>query len=175
MDAAAGSDQVPVTSTRAGASSDTAPAGLTSFLPYSSHHEAPEDSVPIKTVVDDKQRLVHFELSGDLVTDEMLAAVDEAYEQVPEGEVYDVLSNNRALNAPATPAQIKALVGRLAEHGKRVEGSRCAVIVGHVASYGMMRLMGAHTESLGIEVGAFWKMEDALAFLDRSSGSDSKA
>jgi hypothetical protein len=124
--------------------------------------------VPIKTEVDHSDRLVRWELSGDLDTDEMLAAVDEAFRLIGGKPGYDFLCDNRALKKPATPEQIKILIGRFAKEGKLVNGSRCAVVVGQAASYGMMRLMAAHADPIGIDVAAFWTIEEAMAFLGRT-------
>lgn len=124
--------------------------------------------MPIKSDVDHQARLIRFELDGDLETQEMLAAVDDVFRRLEGRKGYDFLSDNRKLNRPATPAQIKMLMARLSAAGDAVSGTRCAVVVGQEASYGMMRLMAAHAEPLGIKVGVFWNMEDALALLDRS-------
>jgi hypothetical protein len=130
--------------------------------------------VPIKSDVDHDARLIRFELQGELETAEMLAAVDDVLRRLDGRKGYDFLSDNRQLTKPATPAQIKPLMSRLAAAGDTVTGAQCAVIVGQEASYGMMRLMAAHAEPLGIRVGVFWNMEDALRFLGPRDGGEPK-
>lgn len=96
----------------------------------------------------------------------MLAAVNSCFGQRKPGVVYDVLSDQRDVVEPATPDQIRSLVGELFRLGG-VDGMRAAMIVGTDASYGMMRMMSAHTEALGIKVGIFREPAEARKFLER--------
>lgn len=122
--------------------------------------------MPIESHVDHEARLVSFRVTGKLDTDEMLAVVNACFAQREPGAVYDVLSDHRAVVEPATPDQIRALVAELMRLGG-VDGMRAAMIVGTDASYGMMRMMAAHTEALGIEVGIFREPAEARKFLGR--------
>jgi hypothetical protein len=121
--------------------------------------------VPIETTLDHEGRLVSFRVTGALDTKEMLDAVEKTFGQRKPGVVYNVLSDTRAVAVPATPDQIKSLVAELARHGT-VDGMRAALVVGTDASYGMMRMMSAYTEPLGIHVGIFRDTDAARAFLD---------
>ena len=103
---------------------------------------------------------------GRLDTDEMLATVQSCFAQREPGVVYDVISDQRDVVEPATPDQIRALVGELMRQ-PGVDGMRAAMLVGTDASYGMMRMMAAHTEALGIRVGIFREPAEALEFLKR--------
>lgn len=96
----------------------------------------------------------------------MLAAVISCFAQRKPGVVYDVISDHREVAEPATPDQIRTLVAELMRLGG-VDGMRAATIVGTDASYGMMRMMSAHTEALGIEVGIFREPAEARKFLER--------
>ena len=108
-----------------------------------------------------------FVLTGTMDTKEMLAALATAFAQRKAGVVYNVLSDNRNLDEPATPDQVKTLVAELTRLGT-VQGMRAAMVVGTDASYGMMRMMSAYTEPLGIHVGIFRDTESAMAFLEGS-------
>lgn len=107
-----------------------------------------------------------FRVIGRLDTDEMLAAVQSCFAQREPGVVYDVMSDQRDVVEPATPDQIRTLVAELMRL-EAVDGMRAAMLVGTDASYGMMRMMAAHTEALGIRVGIFREPAEALAFLER--------
>ena len=124
--------------------------------------------MPTKIEADKPNHLIRLELDGELDTKEMLAGVEEAIRLMGGQSGYDFLSDHRKLTKPATADQIKAVLARLGEEGDLLKGSKFAAIVGHGASYGMMRLMGVHAADLGIEVGAFWTKEEALKFLGRS-------
>jgi hypothetical protein len=124
--------------------------------------------VAIKIEADGTDQLIRLDLDGELETTDMLDGVEEILRLVGGRPGYDFLSDHRKLTKPATAEQIKAILARLGEEGDLLNGSKFAVIVGQGASYGMMRLMGAHATNLGIEVGVFWTKEEALKFLGRS-------
>lgn len=122
--------------------------------------------LPIESSVDHDARLVTFRVSGKLDTKEMLSAVNACFAQRKSGVVYDVLSDHRGIEEPATPDQIKTLIAELMKIGE-TEGMRAAILVGTDASYGMMRMMSAHAEALGIHVGIFREPGEAMKFLSR--------
>lgn len=99
-------------------------------------------------------------------TNEMIAAVNSCFALRKPGVIYDVMSDQRDLVEPATPDQIRTLVAELMRLGD-VEGMRAAMVVRTDASYGMMRMMSAHMEALGIEVGIFREPAEARKFLER--------
>jgi hypothetical protein len=120
----------------------------------------------IESNIDHEARLVSFRVIGQMDTDEMLAALKSCFALRKPGAVYDVISDQREVAEPATPDQIRTLVAELMRLGD-VDGMRAAMIVRTDASYGMMRMMAAHTEALGIRVGIFREPAEARAFLER--------
>ena len=119
----------------------------------------------VTTLVDQKARLVRFTVSGTVGTPEMLAALDDALRQLESGARYNVLSDHRDLTTAVTPEQIRVLMDALSVRGQGLRGGRCGVVVSTDASYGMMRLMAVHAEAIGIQVGVFRKLEEAMAFI----------
>jgi hypothetical protein len=124
--------------------------------------------VAVKIEADHASRLIRLELDGQLETKEMIEAVEEVLRAIGGRPGYDFLSDHRKVTRPATAEQVKAVLARLGEEGDLLKGSKFAVVVGQGASYGMMRLMAVHATDIGVEVGVFWTMEEALAFLGRS-------
>lgn len=122
--------------------------------------------MPIETSLDHEHHLIRYSLTGRLVTEEMLDAVRATFGRRKPGEIYDVISDHRLVEAPATPEQIKTLVAELLRQG-HLEGMRAAVIVATDASYGMMRMFAAHAEPHGIHVGIFRHPDEARAFVER--------
>lgn len=118
--------------------------------------------VPITAVVDAATRLVHFTVDGTLDTREMIASLDHVLAQLDDEGGYDVVSDHRGLETPATAEQIKVLVEHLVARGQRLHGCRCAVVVSSEASYGMMRMFAARAEKAGVLVGIFWDLESAI-------------
>ena len=123
----------------------------------------------VTTLVDQPARLVRFTVSGTVETPEMLAALDDALRQLEPGVQYIVLSDHRELVRAVTPEQIRVLMDALARRGQALRGCRFGVVVSTDASYGMMRLMAVHAEAIGIQVGVFRKLEEAMAFVAKSA------
>lgn len=123
--------------------------------------------MPITFQVDRQRRLVRFEASGELRTEEMRQALLGALGALGGETGYAVVSDHRQLVSPATPEQVREMVQILASDGGALRGSRVAMIVAQTASYGMMRMLGAYTGELGIDVGVFWNEQDAWQFLAR--------
>jgi len=123
----------------------------------------------VTTLVDQPARLVRFTVSGTVETPEMLAALDDALRQLEPGVQYNVLSDHRELVRAVTPEQIRVLMDALARRGQALRGCRFGVVVSTDASYGMMRLMAVHAEAIGIQVGVFRKLEEAMAFVAKSA------
>jgi hypothetical protein len=119
----------------------------------------------VTTLVDHSARLVRFTVSGTVETAEMLAALDDALRQLEPGASYNVLSDHRELVRAVTPEQIRILMSALSVRGHALRGGRCGVVVSTDASYGMMRLMAVHAEAIGIKVGVFRTLEEAVAFI----------
>jgi hypothetical protein len=124
--------------------------------------------VPIKIEADHANRLIRLKLDGELETREMIEGVENILRELGGRSGYDFLSDHRKITTPATAEQIKAVLARLAEEGDLLKGSKFAAIVGQGASYGMMRLMSVHATEIGVDVGVFWTLEEAHAFLGRS-------
>ena len=131
--------------------------------------------MPIRVNIDRAQRLIRFTVVGELVTSEMLSAVTSALRETEGESAYDILSDHQQIATPATPEQIRELVRLLAKQGEPHNGRRAAVVVSQAASFGMMRMLGARASGIGIDVGVFWTVEDALRFLDRSEAPDDQS
>ena len=123
----------------------------------------------ITTLVDQSTRLVRFTVSGTVETPEMLAALDDALRQLEPGVKYNILSDLRERSTAETPEQIRVIMDAISVRGQALRGGRCGVVVSTDASYGMMRLMAVHAEAIGIQVGVFRKLEEAVAFVAPSA------
>lgn len=123
--------------------------------------------MPIRAWVDEDDKLARFEIVGEWTTGEMIDAVSRTLDEIGERTGFDLLSDNRLTAEPATPEQIRALVSHLTRQGSALIGRRAAVVVGNETSYGMMRMLGVYTERIGIEVGIYSSVADAMRWLGR--------
>ncbi len=121
--------------------------------------------MPISYTVDNQQRVLTFTLSGTVTGVELIAALTEAARQAGPGRCR-VLSDHRALTAAATTGDVEDVVTGLTAHREMLAGSRCAVVVGRPASYGMMRMFSTLAERIPLGVEVFEDMDAARRWLD---------
>ncbi|HET9455074.1 MAG TPA: STAS/SEC14 domain-containing protein [Gemmatimonadaceae bacterium] len=121
--------------------------------------------MPIRSEVDESAQLLMFEIVGDWTTEEMERVTLEGVRAIAGREGYDALCDLTRTGRVSTPAEIRRLVQILTEEGSALRGRRAAMVVGNPTSYGMMRMLSAHTEPIGIEVKIFTQLGEAMKFL----------
>ena len=121
--------------------------------------------MPIRVQVDEGSQLLRFEIAGDWTTDEMERSTLAGVRAIAGRDGYDALCDLTRTGRVSTPAEIRRLVQILTEEGSALRGRRAAMVVGNPTSYGMMRMLSAHTEPIGIEVKIFTDLEEAMRFL----------
>ncbi len=129
--------------------------------------------MPIELSIEADRRRARLVIHGRVETDEILSAVDQVALDPEFGADFAILSDHRDVVEPLTPEQARKLIERLEHHGETMRGRHWVAIVDSPASYGMMRLMSARLESLGIRVDIVESSEEADTLLGRvASGSD---
>lgn len=121
--------------------------------------------MPIRAQVDEGAQLLTFEIVGDWTTEEMERITLEGVRAIAGRGGYDVLCDMTRTARASTPAEIRRLVQVLTAEGSALRGRRAAMVVGNPTSYGMMRMLSAHTEPIGIEVKIFTELAEAMEFL----------
>jgi hypothetical protein len=121
--------------------------------------------MPATHVVDRDAGIVHLTLRGVLTLAEMVATVQAVMDDLEPGRRYDVLSDHRALEEPATRDQLLQLTEFLGSRGTPFHGRRWAVIVGSPASFGVIRMLSVHLESAPIHAMPFYDAAEARAWL----------
>lgn len=124
--------------------------------------------MPVTHAVDQDAGVVRLVLSGVLTAADMVGAVQAVLADLEPGRRYDVLSDHRGLVEPATREQLLQLSDFLGSRGSPFHDRRWAVIVGSQASYGMIRLLSVHLESVPIWVAPFHDAAEAEAWLARA-------
>lgn len=121
--------------------------------------------MPIRAEIDERDALLKFEIVGDWTTEEMEQVTLEGVRGIAGRAGYDALCDLTRTGRASTPAEIRRLVQILMEEGSALRGRRAAMIVGNPTSYGMMRMLSALTEPIGIEVKIFSNVAEAMRFL----------
>ena len=121
--------------------------------------------MPIRAEIDEREALLKFEIAGDWTTEEMERSTLEGVRAIAGRDGYDALCDLTRTARASTPAEIRRLVQILTEEGSALRARRAAMVVGNPTSYGMMRMLAAHAEPIGIEVRIFTSIEEAMKFL----------
>lgn len=121
--------------------------------------------MPIHAQVDADSRILKFAIVGDWTTDEMIRVTGEGVRAISGRQGYDVLCDLTRTGRPSTPDEIRQLVLLLADEGSALFGRHAAMVVANVTSYGMMRMLAVHAETIGIEVRIFGDIAEAMRFL----------
>ena len=129
--------------------------------------------MPATHVVDQDAGVVRLTLWGVLTLAEMVSTVQGVLADLEPGRRYDVLSDHRQLQEPATRDQMLQLTDFLVSRGTPFHGRRWAVIVGSAASYGTIRMIAVHLEAAPIWTMPFYDAGEAHAWLaePRNTGS----
>lgn len=121
--------------------------------------------MPISASFDHQAHLVRIEVGGTLTLSEMKAAIDTVVKEVGRDGGFDVLSDHRGLETPATGVQLEALVEHLRWHGQAMHGRRWAIVTCTAASYGMMRMLSVFAERIPMQVSVFLDLGEAERWL----------
>ena len=129
--------------------------------------------MPIELSIETDRRRARLVIRGRFETDEVISTVDRLALDPEFGPDFAILSDHRDVIEPLTPEQARKLVERFEHHGEIMRDRHWVAIVDSPASYGMMRLMSARLESLGIRVDIVESSKEADTRLDRGAcGSD---
>ena len=126
-------------------------------------------AMPFRVEIDQQDQIISFALSGTLNTADMMAALDKGFLAATPGLRYAFLSDHRALEEPATSAQVSMVLQKISELRGVYEQSRWAIVVALTASYGMMRLLQVHAEKIGLEVEIFRDLAEANRWVRQPS------
>ena len=125
--------------------------------------------MPITASLDTHAHVIRFVLTGTLSLNEMIAATDAMVKEVGGNGSYDVLSDHRGLDTPATVEQLEALVEHLRRRAKALHGKKFAVVTATAASFGMMRMLSVLAERIPMTVEIFQDVATAEQWLSGHS------
>lgn len=114
---------------------------------------------------DRKSHVARFEVAGTLTLGEMTKAIDAVMKELERDRGFDVLSDHRGLESPATVAQLESLVEHLRRYGQPVHGQRWAIVTRTTASFGMMRMLSVLAEGIPMQVSVFQDPVEAERWL----------
>lgn len=122
-------------------------------------------SMPFLERVDHDARLVRIAVSGTFSLTDMTTTVDRVSAAAGKSVGWSVLSDHRAIAAPASTPQLENLVEHIRRSAPVFHGQRWAVITGSKASFRMMRMLSVLAQRVPIEVAVFKDPAEAEAWL----------
>ena len=124
--------------------------------------------MPIAASLDPQARIVRLVLTGTLTLSEMTAAIDAIVKEIRDGGGYDLLSDHRGIDTPATVEQLEGLVDHVRRRAKVLHGQRFSVVTATPASFGMMRMLSVLAQRIPMEVNVFQDIAEAEQWLTAS-------
>lgn len=122
--------------------------------------------MPINFIWTPGTRRVSFTVGGTFTLHDILDALRSVLE-IPEfGPGFEVLSDHRGVERPATVANVEDMLAFMREKRDRFQDVRWAVVTHRPASYAMMGLLSPLADlRVRMTVRVFTRMEDAEAWL----------
>lgn len=115
--------------------------------------------MPITYTIDREARLIRVSVRGEFSVAAMADAVLRCASEAGEPG-FNIISDHREIGTPATRPLVEHMTALMVQLRAQFAGARWAVLVSSPASYGMMRMLGVHLESVPITLEVF---EDAAA------------
>lgn len=123
--------------------------------------------MPINFTLVPEKRRVHFTVTGTFTLHDILGALD-AVLKVPEfGPDFQVLSDHRGVERPATVQDVEDMLAFMREKRERFQDMRWAIVTHRPASYAVMGLLSTLADlRVRMTVRVFTRLADAEAWLD---------
>ena len=123
--------------------------------------------MPIRLTQDAEKRRVHFAVTGSFTLHDILDAVKSVLELPEFGPHFQVLSDHRGVERPATVQDVEDMVAFMRDSRERFQGMRWAIVTHRPASYAVMGLLRTLADlRLQMEVRVFTRVGEATAWLD---------
>lgn len=121
----------------------------------------------ISFTLDAEKRRVHFTVAGTFTLHDILEALRSVLEMPEFGPNFQVLSDHRGVERPATVQDVEDMVAFMRASRERFQGMRWAIVTHRPSSYAMMGLLRTLADlRLQMEVRVFTHADEATAWLD---------
>jgi hypothetical protein len=123
--------------------------------------------MPINFTLDAGKRRVNFTVAGAFTLDEIIGAL-KSVEALPEfGPHFQVLSDHRGIERPATVQQVEDMIAWMREKRERFQDVRWAIVTHRPASYAVMGMLSTLADlRVRMTVRVFTRLAEAEAWLD---------
>lgn len=123
--------------------------------------------MPITFTFDGEKRRVCFDVTGTFTLHDILDAVKGVLAMPEFGPDFQVLSDHRGVERPATVQNVEDMLAFMRASRERFQGMRWAIVTHRPASYAMMGLLSTLADlRVRMDVRVFTRMHDARQWLD---------
>lgn len=126
--------------------------------------------MPIETHIDKAKCRVRVKLWGEFTFEDMRAAISGVAHDPEFKPGFNVLSDHTEIGRAITIPESRELLALMRSLAGSFAGSRWAIVTRRLDSYGMLRMISAHAESVPIEIQAFREFAEAEAWLAGKAG-----
>lgn len=123
--------------------------------------------MPIDFTADPERRRVSFTVSGTFTLDDIIDALKSVLELPEFGPDFQVLSDHRGIERPATVQEVEDMLAWMREKRDRFQDMRWAIVTHRPASYAVMGMLSTLADlRVRMTVRVFTRIADAEAWLD---------
>lgn len=122
--------------------------------------------MPISFILEPEKRRVRFTVSGTFTLDDIIDALKSVLELPEFGPDFQVLSDHRGIERPATVQDVENMLAWMREKRDRFQDMRWAIVTHRPASYAVMGMLSTLADlRVRMTVRVFTKIADAEAWL----------
>ena len=122
--------------------------------------------MPIKYHIDAQKRLIIAEVTGEISYSDIFQTITNSVHDPAFRKGFNVLSDHRGIVRVITTDQVEQTINLLKSYSDRLRNAKWAIVTRKPASYGMMRLLSVHAQSIPMEVKVFRNYDAASDWLD---------
>lgn len=125
--------------------------------------------MPIGFTFDAEKRRVHFAVTGTFTLHDILEGVKGVLAMPEFGPHFQVLSDHRGVERPATVQDVEDMIAFMRASRERFQGMRWAVVTHRPSSYAVMGLVSTLADlHVNMDVRVFTRLAEATQWLDNA-------
>jgi hypothetical protein len=123
--------------------------------------------MPIDFTLDPDKKRVNFTIAGTFTLDDIIGALKSVVAMPEFGPGFQVLSDHRGVERPATVRDVEDMLAWMREKRERFQDVRWAIVTQRPSSYAVMGLLSTLADlRVRMTVRVFTRLADAEAWLD---------
>jgi hypothetical protein len=126
--------------------------------------------VPIHFAIDPRQRLVIYSVERDATPEEAREFFREVASHPAFRTGFDFLGDRLGVGAAPEPTYIYSVAAEVNARARQLAPCRWAVVVRDPLGFGMARMWSLMAQNSGVEIRAFQRADDAVAWLGLPEG-----